>query len=114
MAAAATVIEQAVRALGASRGEGQRHPLVPAALRVERSRLRSRRGETSEQTALTLWFGEGPGLPGPSGTGRTVRLVARVVVVVAGAAAIGAMGAIAGQREAERLSATADRSRLTG
>ena len=36
-----------------------RHPLVPAAVRVERSRVRNGQGDVGDQTALTLWFGEG-------------------------------------------------------
>jgi hypothetical protein len=113
MAATATVIEHAVRALG-THDERRRHPLAPAALRVERSRLRGRRGESGEQTALTLWFGEGPSLPGPSGSGRAMRVMTRAAVAVIAAAVIGAMGAIASQKEAERLSTKEEPPRLVG
>ncbi len=113
MAATATLIEHAVRSLAGSRTAGSRHPLAPAAVRVERSRLRGRRGESGEQTALTLWFGEGPNLPGPSGAGRAVRVMTRAAVAVIGAVAIGAMGFLASQREAERLAARQEHPRLS-
>jgi len=103
VAVTTAVIERALRSLGASSVERARNPLLPAAVRVERSSLRTRRGDSSDQTALTLWFGEGPALPGPSGTARAARIAARAAVLLAGAVAIGAVGAIAGQREAERI-----------
>ncbi len=58
--------------------------LRPAALRIERSH--SVRG--AEQTALTVWFGEGPALPGAEGTpgrnrGAGMRLGAQVVGAIA-------------------------------
>lgn len=43
-----------------------RTPFVPAAMRVERWRA-VRAGERVDQTAVTLWFGEGPALPRPGG-----------------------------------------------
>jgi len=47
-------------------GSSSRHPMAPAAVRVERSRVR-RRHEEGEQLAVTMWFGEGPALPAPGG-----------------------------------------------
>jgi hypothetical protein len=65
----------------------QRHPLTPAAVRVERTRSRRRwRGE-AEQVAVTMWFGEGPALPMP---GRMSRGAVRVGAGVASAAALAA------------------------
>lgn len=107
-----TLIEHALRAFAPSDGRG-RNPLVPAAVRIERSRVRGGRGERGEQTALTLWFGEGPSLPGPSVSGRAVRVLARATVVVVGAAAMGAMGVLAAQRENERLAALRETPRLS-
>jgi len=77
---------------------GERHPLVPAAVRVERSRGRGHRGAT-EQTAVTVWFGEGPALPGPgAGLGRAalrlgVGAVSAAAVAAAGGAAAARLGA---------------------
>jgi hypothetical protein len=113
VAVTTAVIERALRSLGAAVPERGRNPLLPAAVRVERSRLRTRRGDTSDQTALTLWFGEGPALPGPSGTLRAARIAARAAVLVVGAAAVGALSAAASQREAERLEHR-DAPRLAG
>jgi len=113
MAMTATVIQHALRSLSENRAERGRHPLVPAAVRVERSRLRTRRGEVGDQTALTLWFGEGPALPGPSGTSRAARIVARAALAVVGAAAIGAVGVLA-SHEAERLAARTEAPRIAG
>ncbi len=58
--------------------------LRPAAVRIERSH--SPRG--GDQTALTVWFGDGPALPGADGTpGRSrsgsVRLGAQIVGAIA-------------------------------
>ena len=73
-----------------------RHPLTPAAIRVERSSARTHRGQ-SRQTALTVWFTEGPALPGPA-SGLSVRTVAGVAGLV-GVVALGALGVMAAQRE---------------
>jgi len=84
---------------------GRRHPLSPAAIRVERSRVRDDRG-TGDQTALTVWFGEPPGLPGPAGSavsGLSTRTVLGAAVGITGMVALGALGVIANQREARRL-----------
>lgn len=69
-------------------GSSARHPLAPAAVRVERTRSRGRRGE-ADQVAVTMWFGEGPALPGPGG--RFGRGAVRVGAGVASAAAVAAV-----------------------
>jgi hypothetical protein len=75
--------EQGVAPVGAAR-----HPMAPAAVRVERTRSRGRRSE-AEQVAVTMWFGEGPALPAAGGRfGRgAVRVGAGVVSAAAVAAA---------------------------
>jgi hypothetical protein len=88
-----------------------RHPLAPAAVRVERSRAQGD-GERSEQTALTVWFGTGPALPGPSPGARAGSLALRAAAGLLAAAALGAMGVIASQREAQRLEGPATVRRL--
>ena len=100
--------------LSSDRPRQGRHPLAPAALRVERSRVRSDRGEAAEQTALTVWFGEGPQLPGPSLSGRVPRALARGALAAVAAAAFGAMAAIAAQRESASLQAREQYRRLAG
>ena len=85
--------------------------LLPAAVRVERTKAAGRRGERSEQTALTLWFGDGPSLPSAAGAVRG-RLVAGTAIALAGAAALGAATYLANQREAQRLPARVDVPRL--
>jgi hypothetical protein len=77
-----------------------RHPLTPAAVRVERGRSH-RHGERSEQTAVTVWFGEGPSLPGP-GSGDAMRSALRISTGLLGAAALAALTAIAARREESR------------
>lgn len=91
----------ATRRLDAAPGArtGERHPMMPAAVRVERARSR-RDGETAEQTAVTLWFGEGPALPSPGGS--TMRTALRLGGGLLGAAALAAMTAIAARREEAR------------
>jgi hypothetical protein len=64
-----------------------RHPMAPAAVRIERSRVR-RRHEDAEQVAVTMWFGEGPALP--SAGGRLGRGAVRVGAGVLSAAAVAA------------------------
>ena len=78
---------------------GERHPLVPAALRVERARS-NRGGERAEQTALTVWFGQGPSLPSPGSD--QVRSAVRIGGGLLGAAALAAMTVIAARREETR------------
>src|SRR5579872_5492396 len=79
----------------------RRHPLAPAAFRVERSRIRHVRG-SADQTALTVWFGTGPALPAPGSNGMS-RAVLRAAAGIVCAAALGALTAVAAQREAERV-----------
>ncbi len=91
----------ALRRLGeAPPSAADRHPLAPAALRIERSRSR-RHDERAEQTAVTVWFGHGPALPGPGG-GDAVRSAMRLTTGVLGAAALAAMTVIAARREEAR------------
>ncbi len=78
----------------------QRHPLAPAALRVERARSHGS-GTRAEQTAITVWFGQGPALPGPGG-GDALRSAMRIGGSVLGAAALAAMTVIAARREEQR------------
>jgi hypothetical protein len=94
---------KALARLGAGGRFVRRHALAPAAVRVERSRVVAD-GTRADQTALTVWFGTGPNLPGPTGHGSSARFVTRMAVGVIGAAALGAMGAIAAHREATRVS----------
>ncbi|MGC8460533.1 MAG: hypothetical protein ACP5OR_01625 [Candidatus Dormibacteria bacterium] len=84
----ASSAQELVRGKFADGMDGQpRHVLEelrPAAIRVERSH--SVRG--GDQTALTVWFGDGPSLPGPDGIsgrsrGATVRLGAQVIGAIA-------------------------------
>jgi hypothetical protein len=77
-----------------------RHPLAPAALRVERARSHGN-GMRAEQTAITVWFGTGPSLPGPGG-GDALRNAMRIGGGVIGAAALAAMTVIAARREEQR------------
>ena len=73
----------------------------PAAVRIERSRVHADGGVVADQTALTLWFGEGPGLSGISVRGRATRVAARTLVGVAAAVAIGAASAFVARQEAK-------------
>ncbi len=77
-----------------------RHPLTPAAVRVERARSHGN-GMRADQTAVTVWFGQGPSLPGPGG-GDALRSAVRIGTGVLGAAALAAMSVIAARREEER------------
>jgi hypothetical protein len=79
-----------------------RHPLAPAALRVERTRVHG--ADPADQVAVTVWFGEGPSLPAivstRSGAGRTAL---RVGASLLGAAAVAALTTAAARlAEAER------------
>ena len=78
----------------------QRHPLAPAALRVERGKSHGN-GTRADQTAITVWFGQGPALPGPGG-GDALRSAVRIGGSVLGAAALAAMTVIAARREEQR------------
>ena len=116
--AAATV----VRAIGGGPGapifpEEAPHPLLPSAVRVERSRHHGHNG-SADQFAVTLWFrGDGPDLPttifaGGGGGGARGELgrialrvgagLARAGVGLAGAAALGAATVAANRLEAAR------------
>ncbi len=83
-----------------AQAQGQRHPLAPAALRVERARSHGN-GTRAEQTAITVWFGQGPSLPGPGG-GDGLRSAVRIGTGVVGAAALAAMTVIVARREEQR------------
>ena len=98
--AATSAATAALRQLdtGAAR-RSDRHPVMPAAVRIERAVSR-REGERSEQTAITVWFGQGPSLPIPGGS--TARGAMRITTGVIGAAALAAMTAIAARREEAR------------
>jgi hypothetical protein len=85
-----------------------RHPMAPAAVRVERSRSRGRRGEEADQVAVTMWFGEGPALPSPGG--RLGRGAVRIGAGVVSAATVAAVGALAA-RMSERPALSARESR---
>jgi hypothetical protein len=92
--------DAALRRLGSASRDGERHPLAPAAVRVERARSR-RNGERADQTAVTVWFGQGPSLPVPGG-GDAMRSAVRIGTGVLGAVALAAMTAIAARREEAR------------
>ena len=84
-----------IEGLPALLGDGGRHPLSPAAVRVERSR-----GRDGEQTAVTVWFQEGPSLPMPLLGGRersNGRPLLRLGAGVLGAAALAAATGVAGR-----------------
>jgi hypothetical protein len=65
-----------------------RHPLAPAAVRVERTRARE-----AEQTAVTVWFQEGPALPWFDAGGAPDRHSRRVWRVGAGLLGLAALAA---------------------
>ncbi len=60
-------------------------------------------GVVADQTALTMWFGEGPGLSGISVRGRATKVAVRTLAGVAAAVAIGAASAFVQRQEAARL-----------
>lgn len=91
----------------------ERHPLAPAAVRLERSRS-VRRGRHAEQVAVTVWFGDGPALPVPGGPGAG-RTALRVGASLLGAVALAAASAAAVRIAAEdpqRLEAPREPRRL--
>ena len=90
------------RATDAAVESARDHPLSPAAVRIERSRLRQE-GSRADQAALTIWFGSGPNLPAPALPSAGARFAARAAFATVGAAALGVLAVIASQREAERL-----------
>lgn len=79
-----------------------RHPLAPAALRVERTRIHG--ADPADQVAVTVWFGEGPSLPPIIGARHSAgRTALRVGASVLGAAAVAALTTAAARlAEAER------------
>jgi len=86
---------------GAGMARSERHPLAPAAVRVERTRAR-RGSETADQTAVTVWLGEGPSLPVPGVSRSPWRTAAGVGITLIGAAAVAAASTLAAQREQDR------------
>jgi hypothetical protein len=110
--AAARRREQRRGAATVLRAVAPSHPLLPSAVRVERSRHRGgRSGASSDQVAVTLWFREGPALPSPGAGEHTdlarvaLRLgvgLARAGAGLAGAAALGAATVAAARIEAAR------------
>lgn len=93
-------------ARGAGLPRGDRHPLLPAAVRVEKTRAQ-RGAEVAEQTAVTVWLGEGPGLPAPALSRSPWRVAAGVGVTLVSALAMAAASSLAAQREQERRLASA-------
>lgn len=85
--------------------DDRRHPLTPAAIRVERSTAKYE-GGTSRQSALTVWFTEGPALPGPAPAGVSARTVAGAVAGIVGVVALGALGVMAAQQQPRLVDGT--------
>jgi hypothetical protein len=83
---------------------GDRPALAPAAVRVERSRDRTGGGG---QTAITVWFGEGPALPGVPPSRSPWRMLAGLGATLAGAAALAAATTVVADREERRRLALA-------
>ena len=78
--------------------DDHRHSLTPAAIRVERTTARYEGGQ-SRQSALTVWFTEGPALPGAAPAGPSARTVAGTVAGIVGVVALGALGVMAAQQQ---------------
>jgi hypothetical protein len=99
-AVSSPLVKAVVRSAGLAGGD--RHPLTPAAVRVERTSARSGSG-SADQTAITVWLGEGPSLPAP-GVSRSAwrRTAAGVGITLIGAAAVAAASTLAAQREEQR------------
>ena len=85
--------------------DDRRHPLTPAAIRVERTTAKYE-GGTSRQSALTVWFSEGPALPGPAPSGPSARTVAGAVAGIVGVVALGALGVMAAQQQPRLVDGT--------
>ena len=98
-AVSSPLVKAVVKSAGLSRGD--RHPLAPAAVRVERTAARHG-GESADQTAITIWLGEGPSLPVPGGSRSSWRTAAGVGITLIGAAAVAAASTLAAQREQDR------------
>src|SRR5205807_1979383 len=77
-----------LRGAAAREGEPARHPLAPAAVRIERSRQRQGRA-AGDHVAVTLWFGQGPDLAPPLWARPAARRALRLGAGVAGAATLG-------------------------
>jgi hypothetical protein len=75
--------------------------LRPAAVRVERSRIRGS-SQKADHTAITMWFGSGPDLPSLL-EHRPSRITVRTVAGALGVAALGALSVAAARREAGLL-----------
>jgi hypothetical protein len=100
-------VAQAVMRQASALAPHQRHPLAPAAVRVERTRARGGSGVT-EQTAVTLWFGDGPALPAVGGTESSPwKAAAGLGATLAGVAVMAAASTLAAQREEQRRIARA-------
>lgn len=84
--------------------DDRHHALTPAAIRVERTTAQHE-GGVSRQSALTVWFGEGPALPGPVSSGPSARTVAGTVAGIVGVVALGALGVMAVQRQPQLIDA---------
>lgn len=84
--------------------DDRRHPVTPAAIRVERTTARYE-GGASRQSALTVWFSEGPALPGAAPSGPSARTVATTVAGIVGVVALGALGVMAVQRQPRLIDA---------
>jgi len=93
------LVKAVVKSAGLSRGD--RHPLAPAAVRLERTSAR-RGGESADQMAITVWLGEGPSLPVPGISRSPWRTAAGVGITLIGAAAVAAASTLAAQREQDR------------
>jgi hypothetical protein len=93
------LVKAVVKSAGLSRVD--RHPLTPAAVRVERTSARHGGGST-DQTAITVWLGEGPSLPVPGLSRSPWRTAAGVGITLIGAAAVAAASTLAAQREQDR------------
>ena len=85
--------------------DDRHHPLTPAAIRVERTTAKYE-GGTSRQSALTIWFTEGPALPGPAPAGPSARTVAGAVAGIVGVVALGALGVLAAQQQPRLVEGT--------
>jgi hypothetical protein len=107
LASLAQPVGRALASTATRLAAGERHPLAPAAIRVERTRAR-RGGESAEQTAITVWFGEGPQLPAPGLTRPpSWRAAAGLGVTLASAAALAVASTVVAQIEERRRLATA-------
>jgi hypothetical protein len=98
-AVSSPLVKAVVKSAGLARGG--RHPLTPAAVRVERTSTR-RGGESADQTAITVWLGEGPSLPVPGVSRSPWKTAAGVGITLIGAAAVAAASTLAAQREQDR------------